>query len=366
MNCFIRYSVDVFNSRYIAGWFLNFFQKKKTIRLSFVSGDKKVGELIADRYRKDVELQKVHPTGFCGFDFNFPSNIDVTANKNLDIYIDEQKKPFLKLTTNHLDPALTQPIPRILFMHIPKTAGTSFNAFMRMHVPVDAAAHHIENYTSGKYASLAKDKMYLAGHLPVEILKKNFNISDFDCYSIVRSPYKHLHSHLNWLRGIAALKGSAFFQRHHPAVQRLAIKIAQLDFTDFRQVKDFVFGLQGCELDFFDNIQTRYFLDYRPEKVSLNDFYKTLPNIDLFKHIGLTERYEQFKSFVSSSYELPEVSLPIMTNKTMHPPLYDCDCLDMKEILYPLVHADMRLYDAIKLRFGGRGVETVPGMVASC
>lgn len=351
MNILLRHSIDVFNSRYIAGWILHFFQKDKPLQLSFVSGEKKVGEIIANRYRKDVQLKKVHPTGFCGFDFNFPTDVDITANKSLDIYIGSQKKPFIKLPTTDLKPALAHPIPKMLFMHIPKTAGTSFNSFMRMHLPAEAAAHHIEKYSSRKYGSLAEAKTYLAGHLRVEVLKKNFKMADFDCYSIVRDPYKHLHSHLNWLRSIAAQKGSAFYKQHDPVVQKLAMKIAELDFTDFQQVKKFVISLQGFELDCFDNCQTRYFLDYRPDKVSLNDFKNTLTNMDLFKHIGLTEKYEQFKSVVSSSYNLPEVSLPVSFNKTLHSRLYDCDSSDMREIFYPLIHADLLLYETVKARF---------------
>lgn len=351
MNIFIRHSIDVFNSRYIAGWFLQYFRKDRPIHLNFVSGENTIGEMIASRYRKDVQLKKVHPTGFCGFDFNFPTGLDITAHKTLDIHIDSKKKPFIKLSTAHLDPAQTQPLPKVLFMHIPKTAGTSFNSFMRMHVPFDAAAHHIENYSRNKFPALTKGKTYLAGHLRVEVLKKYFNLTDYDCYSIVRDPYNHLHSHLNWLKGIAVFKGSTFFQRHGKEVQQLAMKIVELDFTDFRQVKQFVFGLQGFELDYFDNCQTRYFLDYRPEKVSLGDFQNTLTNIDIFKHIGLTEKYDRLKTFISSSYDLPEVSIPVSFNKSMHPPLYDRNSDDMKEILYPLVHSDMLLYNMVKTRF---------------
>jgi hypothetical protein len=351
MNILMRHSIDVFNSRYIAGWFLHFFNKDKPLHLRFISGGKKVGEIVANRYRKDVQLKRVHPTGFCGFDFSFPADVDITAHKSLDIYVDSQKKPFMKLSTADLKPALTQPIPKMLFMHIPKTAGTSFNSFMRMHVPEEAAAHHIEKYSSREYGSLARAKTYLAGHLPVHMLKQNFNMAEFDCYSIVRDPYRHLHSHLNWIKGIAAHKGSAFYKRHDPVIQKLAMKIAGLDFTDLKQVKNFIMCLQGFELDFFDNCQTRYFLDYRPDKVSVNDFKNTLTNIDLFNHVGLTEKYDQFKSAISSAYNLPEVSLPAAFNKTLYQPLYDCDSTDMREIFYPLIHSDLLLYETIEKRF---------------
>lgn len=351
MNLFVRHSIDVFNNRYIAGWFLHYFKKEQRITLKFVSGGRVIGEVTANLYRKDVELARVHPTGFCGFDFNFPPDVDLTLHKSLDIYIDGQQKPYMRLQTASLPKTVTHIIPPILFMHIPKTAGTSFNSFMRMHVPFDAALHHIENYSRLQYRQLAKEKKYLAGHLRIEVIKKYFDMAEFDCYTIVRNPYQHLHSHLNWLKGIAALKGSAFFQRHGRDVQQLAIKISELDFTDMSEVKKFVFGLQGFELDYFDNCQTRYFLDYRPEKVSLGDFKNTLNNVDLFNYIGITDRYERFRSVVSASYDLPEVTLPAAFNKTMHPRLYDCFCEDMKEIFYPLVHADLLLYDTIKTRF---------------
>lgn len=351
MNLFVRHSIDVFNSRYIAGWFLHFFNKEKPVRLRFVSGKEVLGEVVAKTYRKDVQLRRVHPTGFCGFDFNIPSAIDVTKESHLDIYIDSQKKPFRRLASAELLPKTTQKIPPILFMHIPKTAGTSFNSFMRLHVPCDFASHHIENYNKSRYALLAQGKSYLAGHLRIDTLKQCFDIDRFDCYSIVRNPYSHLYSHLNWLKGIALLKGSAFFDQHSKEVKKLAIKIAELDFTKLTQVQRFVVGLRGYELDFFDNCQTRYFLDYRPEKMSLTDFPNTLANIELFKHIGLTEKYDQFRSFISSSYDLPEVSDSAPVNRAMHPPLYDWESEDMKEIFYSLVHADTLLYNTVRNRF---------------
>jgi hypothetical protein len=82
--------------------------------LRFASGNKEVDEVIANTYSKDVQLAKVHPMGLCGFDFNFPPEIDVTTHKNLEIYIDVQEKPFVKLPTTDLRQAATQAIPPIL------------------------------------------------------------------------------------------------------------------------------------------------------------------------------------------------------------------------------------------------------------
>jgi hypothetical protein len=273
------------------------------------------------------------------------------VNKTLDIHLDDETRPWLRLSTNYLQRTTTTDIPPVLFMHIPKTAGTSFNSFMRTHLPFNVMACHIEKYASDSFAALSRSKKYLAGHLTIEKFKNHFPISGFDCYSIVRSPYNHLHSHLNWLKGIATHSDSQFFKQHNTAVQQLAVKVSKVDFNNLLQVKKFVFGLRGFELYFFDNCQTRYFLDYCPQKVSRNDFQNTLENIDLFKYVGLTEEYDQFKEFVASTYRLPRVSLPEKINRMTGPRLYDPESKEIQEVLFPLVHTDMLLYGYISNHF---------------
>lgn len=351
MKLFIRHSIDVFNNRYIAGWFFHSFKKNTPLSLSFVSGNREVGNIEASLYRKDVQMKNVHPTGFCGFDYSFPEGVDITDSETLDIHLDGNARPFARLSTRRLQQGRAGDLPSILFMHIPKTAGTSFNAFMRLHVAREKQEHHIERFDTEKLVSLSREKTFLSGHLPVKDLKTLFEMEGIDCYSIVREPYRHLHSHLNWLKGIAANRGGAFFERHSKAVQKIALKIDRIDFTDPDQVAGYVEGLQGCELDFFDNCQTRYFLDYRPEKVSCDHFGQTLGNIELFRHIGLTEKYDRFREDIRSTYQLPEVNSPVLFNKAMQPILFDVKSSALREILKPLVKTDILLYDYIRERF---------------
>jgi hypothetical protein len=349
---FKRYSVDIFNNRYISGWIFHRIWQTGDIILSFFSNDKKIGECSADNYRKDLQAKGIHPTGKCGFNFNFPSDFDVTQAATLDICLNGEKRPFLRLETAHLSPPVGHELPSLLFMHIPKTAGTSFNSFMRLQLPHEQIRIHIESLPLEKYCQLAANCSYIAGHLTLQKLKSCFDLSAFDSFTLIRDPHTHLHSHLNWLRGVGEHVNSGFFSQHNQTVQQLAKKIKGSDFSNIYKIEHFVSHLKDYELDFFDNMQTRYFLDHRPEKVSPSMLDEAEDNFGFFKHIGRTEQYSQFIKKFSSIYRIPVTDPPGSYNKAIEPALYDSADPVMQDIFSPLIETDLLLYSRIKTVFG--------------
>jgi len=347
-----RYSVDIFNNRYISGWIFHRIWKTGDITLSFFSNGKKIGESSAHNYRKDLQATGIHPTGKCGFNFNFPYNVDVTQSATLDIYLNGGKKPFLRLDTGHLSSPVLHELPPLLFMHIPKTAGTSFNSFMRLHLPNEQIRIHIESLPPEQYSKLAASYSYIAGHLTVQKLKSYFDLSAFDSFTLIRDPHTHLHSHLNWLRGVGEHVNSGFFSQHNQTVQKLAKKIKGSDFSNVYEVENFVSRLKDYELDFFDNMQTRYFLDYRPGKVSPSMLDEAENNFGLFKHIGRTEQYNQFIGKFSSIYQILITDQPRSYNKAIEPALYDSADPVMQDLFSPLIETDVLLYNRIKAVYG--------------
>ena len=112
-------------------------------------------------------------------------------------------------------------------------------------------------------------------------------------------------------------------------------------------MKRFVDELDGFQIDFFDNIQTRYFLDYRPDRVGAQDLENALFNVKQFTTVGVTERYQDYVKKFCGCY-----GLAYRTPTTIHNPakvekLFDAEDPEIREAIDPLVMYDKALYKNI-------------------
>ncbi|MEE4165175.1 MAG: hypothetical protein V2I35_04185, partial [Desulfocapsaceae bacterium] len=144
--------------------------------------------------------------------------------------------------------------------------------------------------------------------------------------------------------------------KHNDTIKRLAEKLAAVDFTSDIQAKDFVDSLAGYELDFFDNIQTRYFLDYRPEHVGAADLENAQENIKFFSQIGLTEEYDRFVNRFCRDFHLPPQEGLQRANTADRYQLFDCSKDAALSPLHKLIEFDRHLYRHVSESFwSGKG-----------
>ena len=102
--------------------------------------------------------------------------------------------------------------------------------------------------------------------------------------------------------------------------------------------------MDGFEIDFFDNLQTRYFLDYRPDRVQADDCLAALETCRHFKRIGLTEYYDAFlRSFCEDNGFSFQARKRAFNESSLNP-FYDHRADEFKEIVRPLVQTDLKLY----------------------
>jgi len=344
-NRFVHYAIDFINSERVSGWAFLKIKKRHPLALKFYLDKDYLGEISADESRQDLKDQSLHPDGQCGFTFTFPTGTDFSGSKYLHIY-GSDGKPFCSVAAETIPQIFSDNLPKILFMHIPKTAGTSFNSYVRQRYPDGSTAIHIESLPAGTYGDLVKEKSYLAGHFRVETLRNQFDLPSFSLYTILRQPHRHLHSSFNWLRGAAASPKGSSFLNHPDYMQNLGNKLNNPN-TDMKTtLKSLVSDLDGMEVELYDNRQTRHFLDYRPARVTEKDLERALENFSLFTDIGVTERYDAFLERFCKRYQLPFFKQEMPLNRSKYRKLYDVDDLEMQEILHPLVDYDLRLYEA--------------------
>ncbi len=356
-----RVSIDRVNGRFISGWCFNRLRKDKPVSITIAADEGVLGSLTNNGLRRDLLDLKLHPSGICGFDFSFPSTFDPAAFQFLHLYFDGQKTPVLSIACSEIEMLRADLQRPICFMHIPKTAGTSFNAFARQCFASERFTTHIERLEPEARRKRAVEADYLSGHLILGDLAALSTVHPgaaagdppFDFYAIIREPYAHLHSHLNYVKGvIAASRDEAHYEfKHNQMIKSLSARLNEIDFDSLDEVVRWVEGLQGYERDFFDNLQTRYFLDKRPEIVGQDNLAQARDNLARFRLVGLTEQYDRFRECFCSHLGLPALEQPLKSNISESYRLFNPADQQIRSALYPLVAFDLTLYHYVEQIF---------------
>ncbi len=355
-----RYSIDTFNGRFVNGWCFHRLYKKRSLKISIVADGQLIGETQTGEYRRDLKHQKLHATGLCGFDYSFPPEFIPERYKTIEIFVTGLDIPLFSISGNEVELLVPVSAQKICFMHIPKSAGSSFNAFLRRCYPRAEYKTHLERMPEEARESIVAANRCISGHLPWYKMKSLVENQEYQLYSIIRDPYRHLHSHINYVRRVFTDSEDEenYDYKHNDTIKKLAEKLMLVDFQDDAQVKQFVAALKGYELDFFDNLQTRYFLDYRPDKVGLSDFENAQKTIKRFRLIGLTEEYDNFVGRFCQDLGLPHQAELQRSNISDHYQLFNPSDDLVDNPLHELVTFDQLLYRSVSDTFWNDGAES--------
>ena len=361
MNVFYKISIDRVNVNYISGWCFHRLWREKPLALQCIQNGRLVAETKADKLREDLQALKIHPSGRCGFEIvlenstGFDSSLPISlrlkgsTTKLAEFYLDDQiqdSRPGLYDFIARLLPSKKKSLKTAIFMHIPKTAGTTFNTLAQSLYPRSSTINHIELLPVAKYQGLSLHYKYISGHLRYGLLNHYFASEACGFYTILREPYAQLHSHLRWLVQTAANPDEKYFKTTNRAIYDLGCRLGKLDFGNLELVSEFIQALTFTEASFVDNLQTRYFLEDQPARVTEIELERALVHSRVFDLIGITENYDSFvKAFVEANNLKVEKQLGKI-NVSRSAPLYEYQSDTMKEIMKPLVHADLVLYKA--------------------
>lgn len=362
MSLFYKISIDQVNTNYLSGWCFQRLRRNDSVVLQCWHNDQLIAETQANLFREDLRELRIHPTGRCGFEFLFELGSEFVSSEKLTIKPKNVNQKLLEVwpgtgeITFYQDyfarlkdsfkkkkGALT-----IVFMHIPKTAGTTFNTAAQTFFPSGSVISHIELIDKNRYEALPSSYHFISGHLRFGLLKSFFLAENTDFYTIVREPYAQLHSHLNWLINTAADSSDNYFKHNNPAIYILGKRLASVDLSNASLISEFVENLSHVEAAFLENLQTRYFLDNQPENITDMELALAKENSQLFKLIGFTEEYD---SFVDTFVQWNRLSFIRQTgelNKSSRSKLFDFSDPDIRRALFPLVWADLDLYEYLR------------------
>ncbi|MFM6402345.1 MAG: hypothetical protein ACKPFF_37175, partial [Planktothrix sp.] len=103
---------------------------------------------------------------------------------------------------NLLPNSVHSPTKKTFFIHIPKTAGSSFNKFLHTYLHGDS---HCESYRDSSQPwtfnnlDFLKSFDFISGHLNIQYFNKNFERDNYLLVTLLRNPVDQLISHVNWL-----------------------------------------------------------------------------------------------------------------------------------------------------------------------
>jgi hypothetical protein len=148
-------------------------------------------------------------------------------------------------------------VPLIFFVHVPKTAGSTVNAFLKRQLPggLDQCQGLIRS--GDNLAEEASRRPWLSAHVDsatAETQLKKATDREIRFFSCIREPVRQVASHYNWLIEIYH-RGGAFYQRHPANVKAISEALRSSDHSPAS-----IIALLEKYAGLFLNQQARYIL----------------------------------------------------------------------------------------------------------
>jgi hypothetical protein len=143
----------------------------------------------------------------------------------------------------------------IVFMHIPKTAGSSVNRVFRDHFGPERVLEQCHLRPDLNFRSFE----FVSGHSDWFSLSTAVKTRAYS-FTFIREPVEHLLSHLAWVKALNRSDRQTDFDAHDVSIQAIARELSDVDLTDADAIDYYLTHAEGYAATLFKNAQARYFL----------------------------------------------------------------------------------------------------------
>ena len=239
---------------------------------------------------------------------------------------------------------------RVFFLHIPKTAGSSNNIFLRSLFGEDGFQDHVENLLprllEGELPPLRQ--RCISGHVPLWAWSLYRGTHVYERITLLRDPWRRLVSHVNWVN---QFNHGVRMPSHGPGAQSLANVARALEQTDFEDRKSLkrLFDIANAQPYFssFDNYQVRMLrtgrMDAMEKEMSPKDVEVASEELSRFLAFGFCEDQLAFQQDVITKLEVEGTPSEVAANKGSHKALVVSNSL-ARDVFAPWIEADSVLY----------------------
>jgi hypothetical protein len=302
-----------------------------------VTGDSEIKFVLADDFREDLVKKNLHITGCCGFAIDFGHRLEKPAQ--VEIMIPAYQLPMSRPSFKNKP---------LFFMHIAKTAGSSFNHFFLDHYGLDSAVMHIEGVQN--WSTLLKHS-FISGHVGYQKFQDFFNPDAYLKVTFLRNPIQQIISHFNWVRCISEPENKEFAKTHPQIVLDISKRLCEVDFSDPYSLQTYIESMKPVEISLFDNCQCRYFfqLEKPQSRYTETAYQSSKKNLDLFDYVGLTENFDfHCREICQLAGVIKDWNITEKVNVNKYSYGFDFANDELVSLLEPLIKYDTLLYEYVK------------------
>jgi hypothetical protein len=232
----------------------------------------------------------------------------------------------------------------VFFVHIPKTAGSTVNVYLKQHLGKGYV--HCEHFIQleEKLRKRSTKANWMSGHVHFDMASARLSeigVQDIRFYSCVRKPDAQVMSHLNWLMAIRH-KSRLFFKRHPKILQDISNDVSAVGLGNKQQV------IQILQKYHWLFLNTQWNTIFTPEyETTEKTVVKRLAD---FNYIGTETTIPDLILAITGKH----ITQPKVTNKSKY--YFDTSIFEeeeLKDFLATHNQKDFYLYHSVQKTFNG-------------
>jgi hypothetical protein len=235
---------------------------------------------------------------------------------------------------------------KYFYLHIPKTAGTTFNDFLKRAFSSKETLFHIES----KLEKI-ENQSVLAGHIILPRAQKIIpNFENYIKLTVLRDPLSQVSSHLRYVKKLGEPSELKRLEGHTDSIKIIVSFLGTIDFSKVEDINRLIYWLEENNYVLFHNCQMQYLIGSR-FIVNETDIERAKQVIDTIEYVGITERLNEYMEFLSQEFGIRGPVKNKKLNITSETYGLDIKNPDIIKALEPFIAYDKVIYQYTKEKF---------------
>jgi Sulfotransferase family len=248
--------------------------------------------------------------------------------------------------------------PKLFFLHIPKTAGTTIVETLASFYPNELRANYIEGIDHDQRLLLG-NKSFISGHLFLEEIRRLPFAAEFSQMVLLREPYARLASHLRFMDRYATPAFRTDYELLPPHLKEVVNRISEVDFESSESLGEFFSDLSPWSKLAFDNSQVRFLVDdpgpnLASRVLDAEVLDNAIQRLSAFDYIGTTEHIDVFVDQIARAFGLGSNYQVMQSNVAIAGRRLNYLDPQIRDVMHDFVKYDCRLYSEASTRRNAR------------